>query len=343
MGNVGQSGAYEPKGSEPRVATKKCGETLHSPTIVHCMPQLHRRDWRHVPLLLGMAMGMATVGCGERASNRASVDSALNRDLTLAASATSDVTIGDTAVSNAPSTPLPAPEPSRNPPPPSPRPATRPTPTRPAPATQTVSTPSPAPSAPTTPVETAPAAAAPTITETPAAGRGRALGAGVQLSGPTNAEICSLANRPGDRFVVSLASRVTSPDGASLPAGTPVLVEMAPMAANGDFVFRLRGVQVNGEFYPAEGQVQIADGTPSERTVSKGGDKGKVVTGAIIGGILGRVMGGGTKGTIIGAAGGAAAGTVAAARNTTKERCLPAGATLVTTLTAPLMLPSSIP
>ncbi len=154
-----------------------------------------------------------------------------------------------------------------------------------------------------------------------------------------------MANRPGDRFVVSLSSEVSSPDGARLPAGTPVLVELARVdSTSGEMSFRLRGVQVQGEFYPAEGSVKVVDGAITERKVSKGGsDAGKVATGAMIGGILGRVMGGGAKGTIIGAAGGAAAGTIAAARNSTIERCLSAGATLSTTLTAPLVLSPSSP
>ena len=140
--------------------------------------------------------------------------------------------------------------------------------------------------------------------------------------------------------MVSLGQTVTGPDGVALPAGTPVLVELAQAPTEGEFAFRLRGVQIDGQFVPAEGAVRIAEGPMTERKVSKGGsDQGKVVTGAIIGGILGRVMGGGTRGAVIGAAGGAAAGTVAAARNTTTERCLAAGAILSTTLTAPLVFP----
>ncbi len=73
--------------------------------------------------------------------------------------------------------------------------------------------------------------------------------------------------------------------------------------------------------------------------MSKGGDKGKVITGAIIGAIAGRVLGGGTRGTVIGAAGGAAAGTIAAARNSQTERCLPSGATLTVTLSSPMVFP----
>lgn len=304
------------------------------------MRQLDPRLRRRAALLLCAG---ALAGCADRSSDTAAVDSALSRDLTLAASATPTVAIGDTAIRQAPSTPEPAPAPLPTAPP---KPAARPT-SRPAPAPTRAPTPAPAPAptvAPVTPAEApvvAPVAPAPEPAAAP--GRTRAIGAGVALSGPTNAMICSLANRPGDRFVVSLADDVRSPDGAVLPAGTPVLVEMAPPAADGGFAFRLRGVQLNGEFIPAEGAVRVVDATTTERQVSKGGDKGKVITGAVIGGILGRVLGGGTRGAVIGAAGGAAAGTVAAARNTVTERCLPSGAILTATLTAPLVLPSGTP
>ncbi len=163
------------------------------------------------------------------------------------------------------------------------------------------------------------------------------------LSGATSAEICSLAHRPGDRFVVSLARTVTGSNGAVLEAGTPVLIELASAETNGTFSFRLRGVQVHGDFIPAEGSVSVSDATTTERSVSGGNDKGKVITGAVAGAILGRILGGGTKGTVIGAAGGAAAGTVAAQRSRVAERCLAAGATISVTLSAPLVLPTPAP
>ena len=192
----------------------------------------------------------------------------------------------------------------------------------------------------------APVVEAPTPSTAPATAPGptRGLASGTSLSGKTNAAICSLANRPGDRIVAELAEPVNGPDGATLPAGTPILVEMAPSAADGSFVFRVRSVQIHGELVPVQGSVRVGDDVAiAERKVSKGGDRGKVMTGAIIGAIAGRVLGGGTRGTVIGAAGGAAAGTIAAARNTQTERCLPAGATLFVTLSAPLIFPSGTP
>lgn len=313
------------------------------------MAQLHRPATRVPPIRALLLVGCVAVSaCRDQSDSRAAVDSALSRDLTLAASATPNVAIGDTAVASLPQAPPPAavptpkPEPQPTIPAPAPRQAARPTPRRapePVPVPRTTPAPAPAPA----PVSQAPApAAAPAEAPAPVA-RGRALGAGTVLAGTTNAPICSLAQRPGDRFVVTLGREVSSADGGMLPAGTPVLVELARVdSATGEFAFRLRGVQVQGEFIPAEGTVRVSDAAVTERKVSKGGsDQGKVVTGAIIGGILGRVIGGGARGAVIGAAGGAAAGTVAAARNTTTERCMAAGATLTATLSTSLPLPPS--
>jgi len=266
---------------------------------------------------------------GDRALNTEIVDSLLSRDLTLAAGdapvrplpATGDTAIGNTAVAtSSASTSAPA----HTTPRPSAPPAVRPP--RPSRAPES------APPAPTA-VAVAPA-------PTPAPAPARSLAAGTALPGKTNAAICSLANRPGDRLVAALSAPVTGPDGAKLPAGTPILVELAPPTADGRFAFRLRSVQVDGELLPVQGTVRVDDETAvSERQVSKGGNQGKVVTGAILGAIAGRVLGGDARGTIIGAAGGAAAGTIASARNTQTERCLKAGATLTITLSAPLVVP----
>lgn len=300
--------------------------------------------------LVGSALFGAVVALAacERAPRVATTDSLLARDLTLAASATTTVpsVLGDTAAT--------APTPGRAPEASSSRPAPeRSTPARvrsprSTPATRPTATTAEAPSAmvtPPAPVRTdpAPVAPAPTSVASNASDASRKrIGRGTALVGKTGAEICSLANRPGDRIVASLGAEVVSEDGARLSAGTPILVEMAPADAGRDFVFTVKAVQVNGVLIPVEGTVQV-DGATTERRISKGGDKGKVVGGAIAGAILGRVLGGGTKGAVIGAAGGAAAGTVAASRNSVTEKCLPAGATLTVTLTAPIVLTPGAP
>lgn len=320
------------------------GFVLSPSTLVVTMRQLQsersesmkRFVVRHsIALILPISM-LVMAGCRDRTAETAAVDSLLSRDLTLAAGDTparSLPAIGDTAISTLAAPAPAAPRPTA---PPAVRPASRPS-RAPRPSRQAVEpapTPAPVAEAP------GPAPTAPAPAPGPTPGPARGLAAGTALTGTTNAAICSLANRPGDRIVAELAEPVNGPDGATLPAGTPLLVEMTQPAVDGSFVFRVRSVQVNGELVPVQGTVRVGDNVAvTERQVSKGGDKGKVITGAIIGAIAGRVLGGGTRGTVIGAAGGAAAGTIAAARNTQTERCLPAGATLTVTLSAPLVFP----
>lgn len=289
---------------------------------------------RHM-IACGIPLSMfVMVGCRDRNAQSSTVDSLLARDLTLAAGgAPSRFTpaIGDTAIAF-PSSP--APETTR----PALPQIIRATPRAPgASRKSTVSAPAPSP------VAEAPLAApapAPAPATGPTPEPSRALAAGTALSGKTNAAICSLANRPGDRIVAELAVAVNGPDGATLPAGTPILVELAAPAVDGTFAFRVRSVQVNGELVPVQGTVRVGDDSAiTERRVSNGGDKGKVITGAVIGAIAARVLGGGTRGAVIGAAGGAAAGTIAAARTAQTERCLSSGATLTVTLSAPIVFP----
>ena len=292
--------------------------------------QMLRMITRSLPLSM-LLMG----GCGDRRAETASIDSLLARDLTLAAADAParpmPAEIGDTALATPSALARTTPRESA---PEAVRPSSRPS----RPSRQAVA-PAPAP-APLAEAPTRGAAAVPTPSPGPTPGPTLGLASGTSLSGKTNAAICSLANRPGDRVVATLVVPINGPDGTTLPVGTPILVEMAPPDADGRFAFRVRSAQVNGELVPVQGTVRVGDDVVvTERQLAKGGDKGKVITGAIIGAIAGRVLGGGARGTVIGAAGGAAAGTIAAARNSQTERCLPAGASLTITLSAPLVFP----
>jgi hypothetical protein len=296
------------------------------------MPRLHRAA-------LAVAAALLAAGCARDDRAAAGGDSLLSRDLTLAGAATPPdySALGDTAAN----TPAPATAPDRTPasaPVPTPTPA----PTRtPRPTPQPVEAPAPMQAAAPAPA-TAPATAPDSTPAAAASGMRRAIAAGTALSATTRADICSQANGPGDRLVATLSADVTGPDGARLPAGTPVLLEMATPPAGADFAFRPIAVQVDGVLLPVEGAV-AADGVASERRVAQGNDKAKVIGGAIAGAVIGKVLGGGTRGAVIGAAGGAAAGTIAANRSATSERCLAAGAVVTVTLSAPLVLATRAP
>lgn len=287
-------------------------------------------------LSLGAVLALGACGRGDtgRAGDTTAVaDSALARDLALAASpAPADVplAIGDTAFS-APGAPAPA---ARTP---------RPAPSAPRPE-RAASTPRPSAAPRPTPEPTPPVVATPTPAPAPARARGISAGTGLAVS--TGSAVCT-RNLPGDKLVATLSQSVTGDDGAMLPAGSKVVLEVASVekgdgSGNGARIdFRVRAVDDGSRSYPA-----AADGSatgPFEKTAiagKKGGDAKKVIGGAIAGAILGQMIGKDTKGTVIGAAAGAAAGTVAAkaGSGSRTDSCLPSGSVVRLTLREPIVM-----
>ena len=173
---------------------------------------------------------------------------------------------------------------------------------------------------------------APTRASAPA----REIGAGTGIVMTSGGRVCTETNRPGDKIVATIDSPVSGTNGAVIPAGSKVVLEIASVTP-GDQAhidFRVRGLYVNDSLYPATGTVSPT--TPLERVKvanpDANADKKKVIGGAIAGAILGQIIGHNTKGTVIGAATGAAAGAVAAKAGEKYENCLPAGASLHMTL-----------
>jgi len=151
-----------------------------------------------------------------------------------------------------------------------------------------------------------------------------------------NERVCTLSALVGDKFTATVNNTTVGTNGATIQAGTTVVlevssVERADPAQNSRIHFRVRAIDVNGESYPAVGEITTLSTMETSR-VSSGNDKTKVVGGAIAGAVLGRILGGGMKGTVIGAAAGAAAGTAAAKATETSNACLPSGGSLQLTL-----------
>lgn len=267
--------------------------------------------------LLALLCATTIAACGEKkASDTAlSGDSALSRDLALAAR---DSTV-QPKLQDVPVTPPPVVEATPAPTPPKPRPAA-PKPVRRAP--------SPTP----TPAVTPAPKAAEAVTGTVAAGS--------TLSFTSNSKVCTNTNQVGDKFTADLAQSVPASNGVSVPAGAVGTFEVteAKTAKNSnDQTFlkvRLISVQYGGKTYPVDATLQTAS-TERVRGASRSTDAKKVAGGAIIGGIIGQVIGKDTKGTVIGAAAGAAAGTAAAAATADFETCLNGGGSVVVRLDSP--------
>jgi outer membrane protein with glycine zipper len=263
--------------------------------------------------------------------NQAKVDSDLARDIALAARSTTQPQFEDTALAPAPikAAPKPSTEPRKTPTRTASRPQPRVETRQPAPAPveqQTVEAPAPAPR---------PAAVVAQI------------GTGTQISLSSSARVCTQTNRPGDKFIATVTTATTGTNGAEIPAGSRVVMEVAsvtpgdsPEAAQ--LGFRVRSIVINDADYKAAGDVQPV--TPLERTkianADPNADKKKVVGGAIAGALLGQILGKNTKSTVIGAAAGAAAGAAVAKAKERYEACLPDGGELRLTLSEPMVMAS---
>jgi hypothetical protein len=259
-------------------------------------------------------------------------DSSLARDLALAGSQTPQPTsFQDTAIAPAPAPAARAPE------------------QRPAPVlARTAREPearTPRPTAPPPSQQPAPAPviqqSAPASAPAPAAAE---IGSGIGFGVTSGSKVCSTA-LPGEKFVATVNSAVSGTNGAVIPAGATVVLEVASAtqgssADNAQISFRVRAIVVGDKTYTVAADVAPEATLVKEKVqgADPNADKKKVIGGAIAGAILGQMIGHSTKGTVIGAATGAAAGAAVAKTGEKWEACLPAGSALRLTLTSPLIV-----
>jgi hypothetical protein len=293
---------------------------------------------RHLGAPLAVLAALSLSACSvkdSKSDTSLATDSALTRDLQIAGKDTSV----QPQLRDVPATPAtgaaetPAPAPARTTP--------RPAPPRPAPK--------PAPRA-TTPAAPTTTASGNTVTRNPtgsaAASGGGAVGtipSGTSLALRSNSRVCTNTYTVGQTFTATVANSVTGSNGASIPAGATVTLEVTQLKrsenANDKIVmeFAVRSLSFGGKTYAVSGDVANAD-VERVRNQPKSKDTQKVVGGAVIGAIAGQILGKSTKSTIIGAATGAAAGAGAAAATANYEGCVPDGGSIAVNLTAPLQV-----
>ena len=281
---------------------------------------------RITPLALTLALGVAACSKGDNKSDTAlAQDSALNRDLQLAT--------GDSAaqpqLKDVPATPAPEPAPAPTTSRPKPKPATRPT----TPA----KSPEPAPPPRTASGNTV------TTGEKSSGGNVGSIASGTTLTLASASKVCTNTNKVGDRFTATTSEAVTGSNGATIPAGATVVLEVTKLKRsenandNIEMGFAVRSIQFGGATYNVDADVTTAS-VDRVRNSTKGNDAKKVIGGAVIGAVLGQVIGKDTKGTVIGAAAGGAAGAGAAAATANYEGCVNDGGKIVITLTSPLQI-----
>ena len=271
--------------------------------------------------------------CSDKSRAAAVPDSSLARDLALAQQvAPAQPQFNDTPIAETKPEPRPAPKKEA---PPAPRPAPR----RDAPPVQAPVARTPR-QAPPQPVATAPSPAP----AAPAPANG-VIGSGSQIGMTTNTRVCAQSLLVGDKLSATVASAVVGSNGAAIPVGASVVLEVASVE-KGDpieqsrITFRVRSVDVNGQSQPASGDV--TNNTPLQRIgESQSADRNKVIGGAVAGALLGKIFGKSTKATVIGGAAGAAAGAAAASRAAPADACLPAGSSLSLTVGRDIVVPKA--
>lgn len=287
---------------------------------------------------LALCAALAAAACtvkDNKSDSTLAADSALNRDLQLANQDTSL----QPQLQDVPATPAqPAPATST----PSGTPASRPTTSRPSTTTsRPTTTKKPTPTTSTT-------ASGNTVTRNPAGSSsgGGAVGtiaSGTSLSLRSNARVCTNTYKVGQTFTASLANAVSGSNGATIPAGANLTLEVTQLKrsenVNDKIVmeFAVKSVSFGGHTYAVNGEVASAD-VQRVRNQPQSKDVQKVATGAVIGAIAGQILGKNTKSTVVGAAAGAAAGAGAAAATANYEGCVPDGGAIVVNLSAPLQV-----
>ena len=277
-----------------------------------------------------VALITLAAACREKAP--AVTDSSLAQDLAVAQrGGVSPTVFNDAPIGGTSPAGRAAGAPTRQPQPPRANaPTPRPFPRRQQPPAPVARTPQPTPPQP---VATAPT---PAPSPAPAAAAG-IIGSGSRVGMSTNAKVCTASLLPGDKLTATVTSGTVGSNGAAIPAGATVVLEVASIdradpIESSQIEFRVRSIDVNGEPQSVSGDVASL-GTMQGVQTSSGNDRNKVIGGAVAGAVLGRIFGKSTKATVIGAAAGAAAGTVAARRSQTSDACLPEGSPMRLTIT----------
>lgn len=279
--------------------------------------------------LLVAAVVAAACSDNKKTSDVLAEDTTLTRDLALANRDTlSQPQLTDVPVTSAPAATEPTPRRTRSAPaeqvPPPPR-IVRRTQSAPAPRPTTVVTQS-----------------GNTVTEGAVGSEKRygTIGAGSEITMYSAQRVCTNTNNVGDRFTATLVNSVQGTDGAMIPSGATVVLEIVnahPGRGNetAELEFAVRSIMINGQQYPVSSAVTYAQ-VERVRAETGSDDARKVAQGAAVGAILGQIFGHHTRSTVIGAATGAAAGAVTAAANSHYDGCIPAGGRIAIRLTEPL-------
>ncbi|MBA2688113.1 MAG: hypothetical protein H0U64_08425 [Gemmatimonadaceae bacterium] len=271
---------------------------------------------------------LAATACGsnDKTADTLAQDTSLNRDLQLA----NNDSAAQPALTDVPANGVPAPTASA----PAPTRTTTPARTTPSRTTPSRTTTTQRPS-----TSTATTSSGNTVTRNTGAAPSSVglIAAGSTLNLSSSSRICTNTNNVGDRFTATVRESISGSNGAVIPAGASVQVEVTQLKrsenANDNVImgFRVVSVSFGGKTYPVSATTSYAQ-VDKIKNQPSGKDAQKVATGAAIGAIAGQILGKNTKSTVIGGAVGAAAGAGAAAATANYEGCVPSGGRITVTL-----------
>jgi hypothetical protein len=165
------------------------------------------------------------------------------------------------------------------------------------------------------------------------------VASGTTLQLASGARICTNTHKVGDRFTATLTEDVAGSNGAMIPAGSEVTLEVTESVRGENsrdkvkLAFKPVSISFKGEVKMLSADVTRVAALDIVREQTNTTQAGKVATGAAVGAIAGQVLGKNTKSTVAGAAIGAAAGGVVAAAQTDYNGCLPASGAVAVVLT----------
>jgi hypothetical protein len=268
--------------------------------------------WAVTPLAFAAVLSVGA--CRDDGDDLAGDTAALNRDLELANSDTSQPQLSDVPSTSSSGGNVSRPSTSR-------------------PSASRPSTPAPRPSTPSTTPSGNRVSTGPSGSE----GSVASIGAGTTIALTSGKRVCTNTHKPGDRFEATVTNAVQGSNGAVIPAGATAVVQVTSVerSENANDPARLgllvQSVRFGGKTYPIDASITSV-ATETERESTKGDDAKKVIGGAIVGGVIGQILGKDTKSTVIGVATGAAAGTAIAMGTGDYAGCIPSGGNITVRL-----------
>lgn len=274
------------------------------------------------PLALTLALGLAACSSDKPKDTALASDSALNKDLQLAGKDTmAQPALKDVAA-----------------------PPAAPVASKPVASKPVASKPKPAAPKPSAPTKTASGnSVTKNPTPSPAGGKVGTIASGTSIGLRSDSRVCTNTYTVGQTFETTVTDGVTGSNGATVPAGAKVMLEVTQLKRSENSTdkiimeFAVKSVSFGGNTYALNAAVTDAVVTRI-RNEPTSKDVQKVVGGAVVGAIAGKILGKSTKATVIGGAAGAAAGAGVAAGTANYEGCIVDGGGLAITLSGPLQV-----